>query len=243
MFKKKLCVILVVLIAAPLFLPGEQEYKPFPIKPGTDVWKTFTSHSQKVEALQLPQNELERMSTAQLLRVCMNYPMAPEIMAYDTPQKGIEVIIGQFNGLQELMKRKGAAVVMLKFYSKLNPGHLDDGWTLRKKGEFAFKIRYIELLLAQDLMLSQLNSTQRRQLLKAAIQKLESKNQNLAVYGLMSLNTPTLIIGRLLEKDNRQRFRRQVGESDKLKLFLKSARLIDSGLIDQIVAEAKEYLN
>jgi hypothetical protein len=240
MLKKQLCMILLVLMIVPIFVLGAQGDDPFPIKPGSDEWKSFTSHTQKVAVLQLPGYDLETMSTDELLQVCLNYPMALEIMAYDNPQQGIEAIIRQFNGLQELMKREDAAILLLENYSKLNPKHLDENWTLVKKGNFAFKFRYIELLLAQDKIFSKLNTNQRHQLLKESIQKFESKKKNPEVFGLSSLSTPTLLMVRILEKDNNQSFKQKIGENKKLNVLRKTARLVDLELLDQLVTEARE---
>ena len=243
MITRKWCVILLVLIVAPIFVFGGHGDDPFPIKPGSEEWNKLTSNVQRVEMLQLPKNELEKMPTTQLLQVCLDYPLAPEMMLYDTIQQGTEIIIGQFNGLQELMKRKDAAIILLKFYSKLSPDLLDRKWTLRRKGEFAFKFRYIELLLSQDCVLSTLSSSKRRQLLRKAIQTFESKRENPEVYGLMSLNAPVLVMARVLEKDNSQALKRQIGENERLNQFLKTAHLIDSDLMDPLVAEANDYLS
>jgi len=240
MFKKKLFVVLLALMTVSIFVVGAQEDDSFPIKPGSEKWKSFKSHSQKVEALQLPEQELKNMPTAKLLEVCINYPMAPEISAYNTPQEGIEMIIRHFNGLQELMKRDDAGIFLMLRYGKLNPLDLEKDWTPVKIGEFAFKMRYIELLLAQEQVFSRLNGIQRRRLLKLSIQKFDSKAKKPDVYGLMSLSTPALLMAKVLQKENNQSLRRQMEEQSSLSYFLKTAQLNDPALLDQLVAEARE---
>jgi hypothetical protein len=239
MFKKKLCVILLALIAVSIFVIGAQEDELFPVKPGSEKWKSFKSHSQKVEALQLPENKLKNMPTVRLLEACINYPMAPEISAYNTPQEGIERIIRNFNGLRELMKRDDAGIFLMQRYGNLNPMHLEKDWPLVKIGEFAFKIRYVELLLAQEQIFSRLNKIQRRRLLNLSLQKFDSKAERPDVYGLIGLSTPALLMAKVLQKENNQSLKRQMEEHSGLSQFLKTAQLNDPALLDQLVTEAR----
>jgi hypothetical protein len=242
MFKRKSFVILLVFLTLPIISFGGQMDDFFPIKPGMEEWKRFTTHSQKTKVLQLPDSNLEIMSTAELLQACLSYPMAFEIMLYNTPQQGIEAVIRQFNGLQEFMKREDAATLLLRHYSGLNPKHLDDSWTLVKKGRFSFKFRYIELLLAQDHLFTKLNPIERRQLLNESIRKFESKKKNPEVFGLLSLSFPTLLMAKVLEKDSPPAFKQELAGNEKLSQFLKTGRLTDTELINQLVTKAKKAL-
>jgi len=38
----------------------------------------------------------------------LNYPLFLDALAYNWPQEGFNAVSGQFNGLQELLKRKDA---------------------------------------------------------------------------------------------------------------------------------------
>jgi hypothetical protein len=79
-----------------------------------DGWKIPSmSYAEKVALLQVPQNKLLTMSTAHLVETCLNYPLFSSIWLYNSTQEGLEWIIKDFNGLQELIQRKDAGVELL----------------------------------------------------------------------------------------------------------------------------------
>lgn len=80
----------------------------YPITPEMEEWSEFQSLDEMIEACQIPDDILSKMSTDELVEVVANYPLAINVCAYDTPQKGIEHIKEYFNGLQELSKRSAA---------------------------------------------------------------------------------------------------------------------------------------
>ena len=43
----------------------------YPIKPGTEEWKGFTSTQEMIEVCQIPESILKNMSTSDLLDVCL----------------------------------------------------------------------------------------------------------------------------------------------------------------------------
>jgi hypothetical protein len=94
-------------------LPAQQIDTPYdyPVKPGMEEWKRFTSRDQKQEACQIPQEILARLSTAALLETCLNYPLYADIIAYDHVQEGFDFVKAGFNGLQVLFKREDVGSV------------------------------------------------------------------------------------------------------------------------------------
>ena len=80
----------------------------YPVKPGTAAWKTLGGHVEMLKACQIPQSKLNTLSTAVLVETVLNYPLFLDALAYNWPQEGFNAVSGQFNGLQELLKRKDA---------------------------------------------------------------------------------------------------------------------------------------
>lgn len=70
-----------------------------------DRWIQHNSFREKMDALNLPEEILPLLSTEQLAKACAKHPMRIIFMAYDTPQKGAQVVINNFNGFSELSKR------------------------------------------------------------------------------------------------------------------------------------------
>jgi hypothetical protein len=46
----------------------------YPVKPGTAEWKALGSHVEMLKVCQIPDSNLTRMSTADLLETVLNYP-------------------------------------------------------------------------------------------------------------------------------------------------------------------------
>ena len=72
----------------------------FPVKPGTSEWKKFKSHDQKVASLQIPASVLKKMSTRELLTICLRYPFWNDMYAFNSVQQGYESVFNKFNRLQ-----------------------------------------------------------------------------------------------------------------------------------------------
>lgn len=69
-------------------------------------WAAYDTHAQKVAACQIPDSILSNIPTAELVGICMEYPLLFDAYAFNTPLQGIKVVASRFNGLQELMTRE-----------------------------------------------------------------------------------------------------------------------------------------
>lgn len=69
-------------------------------------WAAYDTHAQKVAACQIPDSILPNIPTAELVGICMEYPLLFDAYAFNTPLQGMKVVASRFNGLQELMKRQ-----------------------------------------------------------------------------------------------------------------------------------------
>lgn len=81
-----------------------------------EVWKTFMSFEEMMEATQIPEELLKEIPTDTLVALCMNHPLANNYIYYNNHLKGAKIIIDNFNGFQELKKRDDASQKILDFY-------------------------------------------------------------------------------------------------------------------------------
>lgn len=109
------------------FMPDASDRYIFPIRPGMPEWKKFTSGQEKMDALQVPTGTLANMSTYGLVETCLDYPLLPAMMAFDTIQYGVERQMENFNGFQELVTRQDAAGIMLARFKQMNPECIPQG--------------------------------------------------------------------------------------------------------------------
>ena len=86
----------------------------FPFKIGDAQWKSYSSAKERVAALQIPEDKLKSLTTADLLTVCLDFPYAMDMLAYDYPEVGFNAVCKEFNGYRELLTRKDLTDALLK---------------------------------------------------------------------------------------------------------------------------------
>lgn len=140
----------------------------YPIKPGTSEWKSLNSNDAMIDACQIPLTVLNDMSTASLVETIINYPLINNMFAYDNIQMGFKAVSSEFNGILELYKRDDGGKELIKKYKLMNSKSLDN----------RNKITFIEMLLSQPEIISNLNQSQKKSLLKEVNQKYSEKLNN-----------------------------------------------------------------
>lgn len=242
--RKVLRTTLIVVALFAVSVPAQQGSKPYdyPVKPGTEEWKDFTSRDQKQEACQIPQSILTSMSTPDLLETCLNYPLYGDMMAYDRVQEGFDFVKEGFNGLQELLRREDVGPVLVDRYGRMDPDAIDSTWTSAERGKYSIKFFSVEILLAQDAVLTNLSKADRIQLLRESHGKMAAKRQNPEVYGLMGFTNNAILMGKIMLKDNYAPLIKSVSEDANLNRVLQNAMLISEEYISKIVEHAEKYL-
>ena len=105
---------------------------------------------ERIAALQIPITQLKGLKTEQLLDICLDYPFLTSIAFCNDYQKSIEIIVSQFNGLQELVSRKDIIPVLLKKERNMIVEYERyASRSLSEKGKFAFQWLFIDLLFIQ----------------------------------------------------------------------------------------------
>ena len=164
----------------------------YPIRPGTEAWKSIHPVEQSA-AVQIPEQRLAEMSTEALLETVLNYPLFSQMLIHNSTQAGFDSLVASFNGLQELMDRHDAAEALLKTYRRVDPSRVIGGWGLLEQGTYAFRIYYLEMLLAQDRVLQSMDYPQVRNLLAESLTKRDQKLERFDVYGAFGLERTALV--------------------------------------------------
>lgn len=165
----------------------------FPLKPGTPEWKAIISHDERVSACQVPENILKKMSTSGLVETVLSYPHFGDMLAYNTIEQGFAKMSTRFNGFPELYKRKDAGTVLLARYRAMDPAAAGKNFNI-------LNIMFIEILLAQQPILSVLTETQREELYKEANAKYKTKQKYPSRYGGLSMGLTALLAKKSLQK-------------------------------------------
>ena len=79
----------------------------YPITPEKtpDIWKTFSTHQQMLDACEIPKKTLDAMSTKTLLLASLDYPLAGDALCYDDTVTGFEIVMENSNALSQLFLR------------------------------------------------------------------------------------------------------------------------------------------
>lgn len=213
----------------------------FPMKPGTPAWEALNSHDEMLKVCQIPEETLRRMSTEGLVETVLNYPLYGDMLAYFDLQEGFDSVARSFSGLSELLKRKDAGSVLLTKYRMMDPGAINQTWTLDQQGQYDARFTYIEMLLAQEAILAKLTATQQRDLLAEALRKSQSKQRHAEIYGHFGLERTTLLMGRILQRENY--IMQKKIEDIALQEFLRSGTVTTDVVLDEILSQAQEFLS
>lgn len=99
----------------------EKQYT-YPITPGTtpEIWKSFTTHQEMVDACQIPENIVKNMSTPELLVACTDYPLAGDALLFNTLSAGFSSVYQQFDAMQVLFERDDFSYELVKYVESVN---------------------------------------------------------------------------------------------------------------------------
>lgn len=218
---KKIFLFLVCLISA---LSQAQVYD-YPVKPGSEEWGKLKTEVDRFAVLQIPENLLKTMNTHDLVVTCLNYPGMVLFGVYNDMQKGMEHLIKNFNGLQELMQRTDAPAELLSVYKQINSSKLKLLSRSIEQSSWSIRRIYFELLLTQDCVIDKMSDAERSLLMEEARNRLYHKIDNSEEYSVMDYQPSLMIVEKNLKKT--------VGKS--------SVKSNDP--LDQLVAESLMSLN
>jgi hypothetical protein len=215
----------------------------YPIKPGTPEWRAFTNHDEMLKACQVPEITLNKMSTTGLVETVLTYPLYEDWLAYNYPQQGFDAIETQFNGIRELLNRKDAGEKLLERYKTMDPAAIGKDWSSEKRGFYSMSFQNIEILLAQDSILTNLSETQHNDLIKQGLIKIQAKQQNQSIYGINGLESSAWVISKALKQAKFETFLQKFQTDEDLQRFLDTGSFLSDTDLNQILSQAQQYLN
>jgi hypothetical protein len=175
----------------------------YPVKPGTEEWKKCNSPEEIYQALQIPENVLKKIDTESLVQICLNYPATTVFHIFNTPQQGFDGFYKQFNGIQELMRRKDAGVYLLNKYADMSMKDFNPLWTLEEQGQFVEKFYYMELFLVQPTIMQSFSKKERKILMKESLNKFDMKLSRGDLFGGLNPMATVWIMARVLNTENK----------------------------------------
>lgn len=142
--KKIIFLALLCLFSLNICSQGKWDY---PVKPGSDKWKSFITYTEMVEACRIPSEILNKMTTKELLEVYEKFPLKLIYLSFNSSIKGFENQFEISSALDEIAKRTDAGEIILNRYKEL-----------KQKEEQILKLKNNEILPSEyylfKLMLS-----------------------------------------------------------------------------------------
>lgn len=139
----------------------------YPIQPGTPEWAKLQSHTEMLEAIQIPDSVLEKITTWGLLESCFKYPLYGDCAAFNDQVGYINDLTQTFSGFKELLSREDAPKIILYFFRH---------WDVSLYPDF-IKRNFIELTIGSDSFLSKLNERQLLYLISLALDMKDKENE------------------------------------------------------------------
>jgi hypothetical protein len=212
----------------------------WPVKPGTSEWSALTTHSGMLAALQIPETTLKKMTTKDLVETCLNYPLLFEMWAYDSFQNGLDQIIKNFNGLQELITRTDAGIELLKKYQKINSIEINKIQDAMEKEQFKVDVCQNEALLSHKSIIKNMNKIERLTLLKESLEK-NKMLMSTGTYPFYCYDSNTLVIVRLLLSENENMLNSKTNENKNLAFFIRHGCNASNKTLKDVVETANLY--
>lgn len=219
---------------------GNDEYI-FPVKPGSTEWKSKTT-AENLKSCQIPENILKTISTEGLVKTCLNYPFLGDFMYFDNLQIGISRVVENFNGLQELLLRKDTGKKLYKLYKTLNLEKIDN-YSEKEKGRYSIKLTRIEMLLAQNEILSNLSVEEKNLIIKECLNKYYIENSSPDIYSNFSKTTLLFLLTKSFITIENCKLKNEISTNNDLKIFIDKASIYNEILINNIIQEAEAYMS
>jgi len=238
--KSRLLFITVILIVKSLSLSAQLEKVTwdFPVKPDTEKWNQLKDESERLNALQIPDDILSIIGTEELVIACLNYPAAFHYTIYDDEHIGLQKVISNFNGLRELFNRNGAGKYLIEHYK--NAGAY--GFIIKDKrlNERYWPLRflYIELLLSQKEIIQNLEAEDRLLLLETTLNKFSLKAQSKDMFSKYDNMNSALIIVRIMASNNVE----EVVSNSVYMKFASDRELPDYETVEKVIELGKKYI-
>lgn len=147
-----------------------------------------------VESCQIPENILQDMTTLQLLRTCLDYPLYGDIFLFDNYEVGFNNLVMRFNGLQKFLDRKDAGNVMAKYYQSVDLNKIESETDCPN-----FLLSYINLLISQEKIQASLSETEQKSII---LKSKELLNQIEGNYQLFDTNSIENLINQIISRES-----------------------------------------
>jgi len=208
----------------------------YPVKPGTEDWNNLKTEDERIAAMQIPFEILENMSSEELAFTCANFPLFGYYTAFDTPQDGIDIMFYRFNLFRFACKKKETISILVDLYKDAGIEGWNKNKTLINNDYWTLKYNYLEYLIAQKDLLTNLDDKTKNDLIEIAKGKISEKLKSDSFNSISGISSSYYLIAHILNSKG------LLVASDASDNFLKSGMIINFQLIEDIEESYQQFL-
>ncbi|WP_192822823.1 hypothetical protein [Rufibacter sp. LB8] len=214
----------------------------FPVRPGTEAWKTLKTHREKVAVSQIPQHALRRLSTPDLIASLLDYPLLVDMFLFNGYREGFTTMTTRFNGFQELQGRKDLGPALLKAYRRHRPSIFKNA-SPEEMGRQALLLTAMEMTVADDRILSKVGQREKEALLREVLAVKAEKERGGPTFGGRARLVSAYCAASLLTSLPRPQSRMaDAAGYARMKALVARMEAADPTIPDLVFREAAEYL-
>jgi len=175
----------------------------YPVKQSMEEWRQFTSYAQMVQACLVPADVLARMTTEELISVCIDYPLRFKFYLYDNLQTGFKRVTDDFNGLQELLMRKDNVQCLINMLHEIDLETLPQrNLSNIEIGNLIVSHTFVEAMLSHERVMANTTSEQQRQIAALTARNVSLKEQWTEAYSWQSFEASAYLLCAGLKRMN-----------------------------------------
>ncbi len=213
----------------------------YPIKPKSKAWGKLTTPEERLNACQMDEQSLKKVSTEGLVYVCMEHPFFGSYVISDSPINGLMNIMNNFNGYSELIGRENALKIIMEVVASENYNQLADLKDSSAIGGKTLMWSGLEMMMCQDKLIDKLSKDEKNMFLKQLALKYDEKSKYKEYFGGIN-HKVTAFLSRKLLKSLGEKTDSENKEKQKKFDSFDSKMIIDDGtVVKEMIAQFKNY--
>ncbi len=215
----------------------------YPIKPTSPEWKSLST-VEKIKRLQIPDDIKSRIPTKDLVEICMDYPYLLSFTASNNPVEGLSIIIGGFNGFEELSNRPDFFSNIFEFYKSLKILELNNVNDVIERIGLHYLVCATEIFLSDSKVLNTQNREVKISTLKLLFKRYKEEkalqDESFGYLGKMTsifaINTYTGSLGHKIANLDAE-------EQGAYDAFTRRMAYISPSVLDKILDSSEKFIN
>ena len=210
-------------------------------------WTEFKSHTEMINACQIPDELLANMCTHGLIVTYLNYPLIGDISAYNIRELGYNSVKNSFNGLAELHKRPDVLPELKEYYNNFDLRYIVESWDQGDSYnsiDTRMDFHLAGMIIYQTDILSQGHNEMWPELIRITLDKHDYMAANNHVSWWSAYQSNSTIMGRIMIMSDFSPFKKVITDDPYLYRLIKNGcQHASYDQVLEIVDYARQFVN